>query len=156
MADNLPPVPPWLQSVGALFGAGGGAVIALELIKRFFGRADRADDDEIAYRRELRDQVERQNVRMDELNERITARDETIAELRSVVADLRAQVREMSAENSRLRDRQHNFANWLQSVPGIPDVPRWVFERVEGPTESRSLPDSSRRGERLDLEDDAT
>lgn len=116
----------WAGYAAQLLGAGGLGFLLRELVKRWFGRMDRSDDVAAGLRAEMVRRIEslEKNYSALETRERET---------------FRKAVR-LEAENLQLRQRWHALMNWMQSEPSLPQPPRYLFERVEGPTASSAPP----------------
>jgi hypothetical protein len=117
----------WLAQAGALLGVGGLGAILLKLIERIFARADRSDDVAAGLRAEMVRRLEslERNYGVLETRERET---------------FRKAVR-LESENVQLRRRYHDLVNWIGPQPGMPTPPRWLYERIQGPTEQQARPE---------------
>lgn len=143
-------LPGWAQQLGTLVGAGGGSVVVLKLIEKFFARDDRQAIDRTSISTELRQDIrdlKKDIERLETLRDADrAARDALVTEC----AELRASLREMRAENLGLRERYHEFRGFVgvlvgtieiyHTKLGLPEnerieVPDWVYRTVPGPTE---------------------
>lgn len=131
-ADQAPQIDPtgWGQYVVQLLGAGGVGFLLRELVKQAFRRAQENDDNQTVKRGELREQVAALTSRVDVLTERLDRANERTNKLITENAELKA-------ENRSLRQRWHALMNWLSVQPELPTPPAWLYERVQGPTETR-------------------
>lgn len=111
---------PWLAQAGALLGVGGLGAIILKLIERIFARVDRGDDVAAGLRAEMVRRIESLERQYSTLERR-----ERESYQKAV---------QLEAENRALRHRYHGLVNWLSAQPGLPQVPAWLYERIEGPT----------------------
>lgn len=132
-ADNGLDLSPWLQWAGGLLGAGTVGLLLREALRLMFARAQQNDQNQTTRRGEWREEVARLTLRVDELTARLDATNERANALFAMNAELRA-------ENRALRERYHRFLNWVQLEPNLPQPPRWLYERVEGPTEREVMP----------------
>lgn len=123
MSQPWDSVPGWLQQLGTLVGAGGGSVVVLKVIERAFARDDRQAADRTTISSELRQDIRDLKTEVKALQEERETMQATIAELSMRLA--RAEIREGWSRN-----RYHRLANWMQSEPGIPSPPAWIFEDI--------------------------
>ena len=116
----------WASYAAQLLGAGGLGFLLRELVKRWFQRADRRDDVAAGLRAEMVRRIEslEKNHTALETRERET---------------FRKAVR-LEAENVQLRRRYHDLVNWIAAQPGLPTPPKWLYERVDGPTSGAAGP----------------
>lgn len=116
----------WAGYAAQLLGAGGLGFLLRELVKRWFARQDRSDDVAAGLRAEMVRRIEslERNHSALETRERETFR-------RAV---------KLESENVQLRRRYHDLINWISAQPDLPTPPKWLYERVEGPTERTSQP----------------
>lgn len=116
----------WAGYAVQLLGAGGLGFLLRELVKRWFQREDRRDDVAAGLRAEM--------VR------RIESLEKNYAGLETRERETFQKAVRLEAENGQLRRRYHDLINWIAAQPGLPTPPKWLYERVEGPTERASQP----------------
>lgn len=116
----------WVGYAAQLLGAGGLGFLLRELLKRGFQHAERRDDVAAGLRAEMVRRIEslEKNYTALEGRERETFRKAV----------------KLEAENIQLRRRYHDLVNWIATQPGLPTPPKWLYERVEGPTERDAAP----------------
>lgn len=118
----------WAGYLAQLLGAGGVGYLIREIVKRWYDRADRADDVAAGLRAEM--------VR------RIEALERNYAELERREREYYQRSVQLEAENRTLRHRWHALMNWLAAQPELPTPPSWLYERVEGPTSGPPPPEA--------------
>lgn len=148
MSEPWDSLPGWAQQLGTLIGAGGGSVIVLKVVERFFARDDRQATDRVAVTTELRQDI--RDLKAD------VQRFEALLETeRGRVNELISERAELRAENRGLRGRYHELRDVLQIVVStnelyhrqlglperdLPKLPTWVYSPVEGPTARQARP----------------
>lgn len=113
----------WLAQAGALLGVGGLGAILLKIVERLFKRDDREAADRAAISSELRQDIRSLKAEVRELQAEVEA-------ARQRENHLLARLARTEAREAWSRNRYHRLANWLQSEPGIPGPPAWIFEDI--------------------------
>lgn len=127
MQDAAGPDPgTWAGYAAQLLGAGGLGFLLRELVKRVFDREDRRDDVAAGLRAEM--------------VSRISTLEKNFGELERRERETFRKAVRLEAENVQLRRRYHDLINWISTQPDLPTPPKWLYERVEGPTEQQSRP----------------
>jgi hypothetical protein len=119
-------MPDPVTSLVQLLGAGGLGAIALKVVERIFARADKGDDVAAGLRKEMVTRLETLERQINDLEIRERASFQMSTELR--------------AENRQLRRRYHDLINWIAAQPGLPTPPKWLYEKVDGPTADEGTP----------------
>jgi predicted nuclease with TOPRIM domain len=148
-------IPSWATQVVTLVGAGGGSVVAVKLIEKFFSRDDREAADRVSVSSELRQDVRDLKADLERVEERLEV-------ARQRENTLFAQCAELRAENRALRGRYHELRGVLQLMAStnelyhrqlglpehdLPRLPGWVYQPVDGPTARDVTPKPSEEGD---------